>query len=121
MDIVSILPLLAIVLVFYFLLIRPQQRRQRELRDLQSSLQVGDEVMLTSGFFGTVHEITDEAVHVEIAEGVVIRVVRGAVGSTVRRVEEEQDLDEQDLDETTEADDDPATDTEPGTSRPEGN
>lgn len=51
---------------------------------MQSALSVGDEVMLTSGVYGTLVELTEDRVHVEIAPGVVIHVARGAVGSVVQ-------------------------------------
>ena len=76
----TLLPLVAIALVFWLLIIRPQSRRQRELRDMQSSLSVGDEVVLTSGIFGMVRGVDRRLVQVEIASGVIIRVARAAVG-----------------------------------------
>lgn len=79
----TIAPFLVIALLFWLLLIRPQARRQRELKDMQSSLSVQDEVMLTSGVFGTVRDLTEDQVHVEVAQGVTIRVARGAVGTVV--------------------------------------
>ena len=80
-ELVSLLPLVGIALLFWFLLIRPQARRQRELRTMQQALKSGDEVMLTSGIFGTLQETDEDHVRVEIAEGVTIKVARGAVGS----------------------------------------
>ena len=82
-DLVAFLPLIGIALVFWLLVIRPQSRRQRELRDMQSSLEVGERVMLTSGIYGTLREVGDETVAVEIADGVSITVARGAVGQLV--------------------------------------
>jgi preprotein translocase subunit YajC len=79
----GLLPLVGIALLFWLLLIRPAQRRQRELGRMQSSVDVGDEVMLTSGVYGTVASLDDDRVGVRIAEGVVIQVARGAVGSIV--------------------------------------
>ena len=76
----------AIALIFWLLIIRPASKRQKEISALQSSLAVGDDVVLTSGVFATVTEITEDHLGVEIAPGVVIRVVRGAVAS-VRRDE----------------------------------
>jgi len=55
---------------------------------MQSALTVGDEVMLTSGVFGTLVELAEDRVGVEIAPGVVIHVARGAVGTVVQQVEE---------------------------------
>lgn len=80
-ELVSLLPLVGIALLFWLLIIRPASRRQKELTRMQASLEVGDEVMLTSGVFGTLREIDGEHVRVEIAEGVTIKVARGAVGT----------------------------------------
>ncbi|MCD4525162.1 MULTISPECIES: preprotein translocase subunit YajC [unclassified Nocardioides] len=82
-ELVQLLPLVGIALLFWLLVIRPASRRQRELARMQSSLSVGDEVMLTSGVFGTLRELHDDRVSVEIAPGVVISVARGAVGNVV--------------------------------------
>ena len=83
MDFVSLLPLVGIALIFWLLLVRPTQRRQRELSRMQSALEVGDEVMLTSGVYATVHQLDEADVHVEIAPGVRIKVARGAVGQVL--------------------------------------
>ncbi|WP_167736774.1 preprotein translocase subunit YajC [Nocardioides sp. 1609] len=77
------LPIVAILLVFWLLIIRPQQRKQRETMRLQSSIQVGDQVMLTSGFFGTVTDLIEDKADVEIAPDVVVTVVRGAIANRV--------------------------------------
>lgn len=79
-DLAALLPFLAIALIFWLLVIRPQQRRNRELQNMQRSLSVGDGVMLTSGVHGTLTEIDEETVRLEIAPGVTITVARGAVG-----------------------------------------
>ena len=89
------LPLVGIVLLFWLFIIRPQSRRQKELRSMQSSLSVGDEVMLTSGVFATVREVADDHVKVEIAEGVVIKVASGAVGSKIEQHQEDAEGDQQ--------------------------
>ena len=82
-DLTPVLFFVGIALLFWLFLIRPQQRRARELAHMQSTLEVGDEVMLTSGVYGTVRGLDDEAAQVEIADGVTIRVARGAVGRVV--------------------------------------
>ena len=82
-DLVAFLPLIGIALVFWLLVIRPQGRRQRELRQMQSSLDVGERVMLTSGIYGTLREVGLEAVSVEIADGVRITVARAAIGQVI--------------------------------------
>jgi preprotein translocase subunit YajC len=83
----ALLPFILIIGVFWLLILRPQQRRQRELRNLQSSLSAGDDVMLTSGIFGTVSDITEDHVVVEIAPGVTIRVARGAIAQLTKTTE----------------------------------
>ncbi|MEQ6901210.1 preprotein translocase subunit YajC [Nocardioides sp. YIM 152588] len=82
--------ILAIAVIFWLLMIRPQQRRQKAVQQLQSSLEVGDEVMLTSGIFGSIVELTDDHVGVEISPGTTIRVVRGAINSKVQRADESE-------------------------------
>lgn len=83
----ELLPLVGIALLFWLFIIRPASRRQKELRGMQSSLSVGDEIVLTSGVFGTVREVEDETIHVEIATGVTIKVARGAVGTITTQAE----------------------------------
>jgi preprotein translocase subunit YajC len=86
-SLASLLPLVGIALLFWLLLIRPAQRRQREPLRMQSAIAVGDAVMLTSGIFGTVQAVVDDRFEVEIAPGVVVTVARGAVGTVVTKAE----------------------------------
>jgi preprotein translocase subunit YajC len=96
----SFLPLLFIILIFgamYFLFIRPQQRRSRELQAMQSRLGPGDEVMTGSGIYGTVAEI-DEAngtVDLEISPEVVVRFARGSIARVVTPVAHEDEATEE--------------------------
>ncbi len=83
MQFVQLLPLLGIALIFWLLLIRPAQRRQRELSRMQSALEVGDEVMLTSGVYAVVHQVDEDTLLAEVAAGVQIKVARGAVGQVL--------------------------------------
>ena len=66
--------------VFYLLLWRPQQRRMAATRSLQGHLEIGDDVMTTSGIFGKIVELGDDELRLEIAPGTVVRVARGAIG-----------------------------------------
>jgi preprotein translocase subunit YajC len=72
--------LVLIVAAFYFLLWKPQQRRMRTARAIQSQLEVGDEIMTTSGIYGRIVKLGDDEAQVEIAPSTVIRVARGAIG-----------------------------------------
>lgn len=82
------LPILLIAVVFWLLIIRPAQRRQSATLTLQKSVTVGDDVVLTSGIFGTVVELTDDHIGVEVADGVTLRVLRGAIGSKLHKDDE---------------------------------
>ena len=82
----SPLGLILLVLTFgvmYFLLLRPQRKRQKEAVRLQSSLNEGDEVVLNSGIFGFISAVEDNYVWLDIAEKVEIRVTKGAIASRV--------------------------------------
>jgi preprotein translocase subunit YajC len=67
----------------YFLMIRPQQKRRRDIQSMQSTMGVGDEVVTVGGLYGTIQEIDDESVQLEIAPGVVARYARAAIGKVV--------------------------------------
>ena len=82
-GILSILPLVLIFGAMYFLLLRPQRKRQKETRSLQSALQEGDEVILASGIYGFISAIEDGYVWLDIADKVEIRVARSAISTKV--------------------------------------
>ena len=78
-DLAGFLPFVLIALVFWFLIVRPQRRRQHELAATQSSLAPGTEVMLGSGIYGTVVSLDDETLQLELAPGTTVKVARQAV------------------------------------------
>jgi preprotein translocase subunit YajC len=69
----------AFVLV-YFMMIRPQQRRRREVQNMQSTMEVGDQIITVGGLYGTVISIDDDSVQLEIAPGVTARYAKAAIG-----------------------------------------
>ena len=75
--------LLLIPLAMYFLMIRPQRRRMRAQQSMQSSLEVGDEVLTTSGIYGFITGFEDDKIWIEIDDDVQIRVNRGFVQGKV--------------------------------------
>jgi preprotein translocase subunit YajC len=79
----SLVILVLFVGVFYFLLIRPQQRRMKALQSLQSSLALGDEIITAAGFFGTIRRFDGEVVTIELSPGVEARVNRRAISGKV--------------------------------------
>jgi preprotein translocase subunit YajC len=74
-----LISLALMVAIFYFLLIRPQQRRVRQQRDLVNSLQIGDEVITIGGMFGTIKRMDEDEVTLEVSPGTDIRMVKSAV------------------------------------------
>ena len=78
-PIMSFLPLILIFAVFYFLLIRPQSKRAKELKQMISALAKGDEVVTTGGLLGKVTDVGETFVSVEIADGVQVKVQKNAV------------------------------------------
>lgn len=78
-QLAGILPLVLIVLAFWFLVIRPARKRQQEMTRVQSSVDVGSQVMLGSGIYGTVTAVADDTVQLEIAPGTSVKVARQAV------------------------------------------
>ena len=74
--IMQFLPLIALVVLFYFLMIRPQQKRMKQHQAMLTSLKRGDVVVLNSGMIGKVVRVEDKEVGLEIATGVTVKVVR---------------------------------------------
>lgn len=79
----TLIQLALILLIFYFLLIRPQQKRNKAHQDMVEALKAGDKVMTTGGIYGTVRKIKDNELSLEIAPDVVIVVERMAVNNVV--------------------------------------
>lgn len=75
----SLLPLLLVFVVFYFFMIRPQMKKQKELTNFRSAISKGDKVITTGGIYGKVLDVTDNIVTIEIANDVKVRVDKNAV------------------------------------------
>ena len=83
---VQFLPLVLIFVVFYFLLIRPQQKKQKDHRTMLDALRRGDRVVTGGGILGTVSKVTSpEEVEVDIASGVRIKVLRSTITSVLAK------------------------------------
>jgi preprotein translocase subunit YajC len=87
----SQLPLLFVILatfvIFYFILIRPQQRKQKELQKTIEALKKGDRVLTTGGIFGTVVGTKDNILVLKIDENTKIEIIKTAVASVVKKAE----------------------------------
>lgn len=79
----SMIFFLGMIAIFYFILIRPQQKKAKEHRNMVAALGKGDEVVTNGGILGKVTDISDQYVSVEIADGVEIRLQRNAVSAVL--------------------------------------
>ena len=87
-DLVSLAPLVLIFVVFYFLLIRPQQKKMKAHKAMVAAVRRGDRVVTAGGIVGTVSKVlSDTELQVEIAEGVRVRVIRSTVTDVVAKTE----------------------------------
>ncbi len=78
-PLMSFLPLLLIVVVFYFFMIRPQMKRQKETRLFRESLAKGDKVVTTGGIYGKITEIKETTIILEIAKDIQIKVDKNGI------------------------------------------
>lgn len=81
------MPLALLVVLFYFMLIRPQQRRLKQHQALVSSLTIGDEVLTIGGVYGIVRSLRDDQVVLEVADNTLVRFSRQAIN---KRIEQEE-------------------------------
>jgi preprotein translocase subunit YajC len=85
-DLISLMPLLLIFVVFYFLLIRPQQKKMKAHRDMVGALKRGDKVLTAGGIIGTVVKVEDDStLMVDIAKDVRVRVARSTISEVLTR------------------------------------
>ena len=78
-----LVPMLLILAIFYFMMIRPQQRKQKELRKMIESLRAGAKIVFAGGLMGTIVEATEKTFKVEIAPGTVIEIARSSVTGVI--------------------------------------
>jgi preprotein translocase subunit YajC len=78
-TLMGFLPMVLILAVFYFLLIRPQQKKAKEHRDLLQNLKRGDAVITQGGLYGKIANLSDQVVTLEVADKVRVRVSRGSI------------------------------------------
>ena len=78
----SILMIVALFVIFCFFMIRPQQKRQKEIRKFRESLDKGSKVVTAGGIYGTIKEVKDTTFLIEVANGVTLRIDKGSVYPT---------------------------------------
>lgn len=81
----AFIPLILMFVIFYFLLIRPQQKKAKQHKQLLSSIKKGDRVVSSGGLHGVVTGLTDDAVTMEIAPKVRVKVSRGSIAGIIGR------------------------------------
>jgi preprotein translocase subunit YajC len=80
---VNFLPIIAIGLVFYFMVIAPANKQRKKTAEMLSALKKGDRVITTGGIYGTIQGVEPEAVYLKIAENVKVKVARSAISGVV--------------------------------------
>jgi preprotein translocase YajC subunit len=111
-PLITLLPVILIGVVFYFLLFRPQRKRQQQQAQMQRQIEPGQRVMTTAGMIAEVIAIEDDAVILEIAPGVEVRFVKQAVGQVLHDDEEiEEETEDDEPDEAAEAEQEEAPET----------
>lgn len=82
----SFLPLIAIFVIFYFLMIRPQKKQLEEEKSMLDALSKGDEIFTKSGILGTITGMTDKVVTLEVADNTKIKVLRSQIGGLASKI-----------------------------------
>jgi preprotein translocase subunit YajC len=85
---INILPIAAIFLVFYFLVIAPANKQRRKTQEMLTSLKKGDRVLTSGGIYGTIQGVEPDVVYLRIAENVKVKVSRSAIASVVTETSE---------------------------------
>lgn len=88
---VQFLPLILMVVIFYFLLIRPQMKKQKAIDNLQKGIKTGDHIITSGGIYGTVTNVKDDILTVKIADNVKINIQRTAAGVVLNDKDAGQD------------------------------
>ena len=82
-PLMSFLPLIFLIVVFYFLLIRPQQKRQKEHQQKIEAIKKGDQVVTAGGLVGKVHKVDDNYVELDLAQSVRVKAVKNTIGDII--------------------------------------
>jgi preprotein translocase subunit YajC len=110
--------ILVLLVLMWFLLIRPQRRRQLETQRLIDSVTVGSEIVTAGGLYGTVTALQDDEVRLEIADGIEVRVAKRAIAGKVSGDEEPEEVEEEDEEEAEEPEEESAATLPPDGVRP---
>ena len=95
-GIMSFLPFIAIIAIFYFLIIRPQNKKQKDVQKMLSDLKKGDRIVTLGGIHGTIQTVREKTVIVKVDENTKLEFSRNAVSSVVSSAKDEKDGKEED-------------------------
>ena len=85
----NILLLVALVAIFYFMMIRPQQKRQKDIQKAREAMKVGDKVITSGGIHGRIKEVGETSMLIEVSEGVRIRIEKNSVFASSEDVQQQ--------------------------------
>ena len=86
----SIIMMAAVILIFWLFMIRPQQKRQKEIRKAREAMQPGDKVVTSGGIHGKIKEVGEQTMLIEVAEGVRIRIDKSAIFASAGDAQQQQ-------------------------------
>ena len=86
----AFIPIILMFVIFYFLLIRPQQKKQKEHRSMISDLKKGDRIITNGGIYGSITSLDDTTITAEIADKVRVKITRGSVSALVQPAQTKQ-------------------------------
>lgn len=78
-PLVTFLPLILVFVIFYFFMIRPQVRKQKEMTNYRSSLKKGDKIVTTGGIYGKITDVKDNTVTVDVGDNILLKIDKSAV------------------------------------------
>ncbi len=84
-GLMNLAPLIIIMVIFYFLLIRPQQKQMKERKKMLEALKSGDKILSSGGIFGTILAIRGDELEVQIADNVKVIMARSSVANTIKQ------------------------------------
>ena len=84
-GLMNLAPLIIIMVIFYFLLIRPQQKQMKERKKMLEALKAGDKILSSGGIFGTILAIRGDELEVQIADNVKVIMARSSVANTIKQ------------------------------------
>ena len=89
-GVMNIVFIIAIVAIFYFFMIRPQTKRQKEIKKFREGLKIGDKVITAGGIYGIIKEVKEDSFIISIADGVTIRISKDSVYQSSADTQQQQ-------------------------------